>query len=308
MRTAFINHPDCHAHDAGPGHPETAGRLYAIDDALVAARLFDFLRHFDAPEATREQLLRVHSAEYLDRLENLAPQDGYKRLDLDTVLSPGTLKAARRAAGAVVMAVDLLMRGELVNAFCSIRPPGHHAERSQAMGCCFFNNVAVGAAHALTVYGLERVAIVDFDVHQGNGTEQIFMDDERVIFCSTFQHPFYPYTPVLQITPRMVSVPLPGTAKSNAFRSAVSEHWLPALERFQPQMIFVSAGFDAHQDDDMSGVSLTDADFRWVTEQIVQQGERSAEGRIVSALEGGYELHSLARCVEAHIRVLMGLH
>lgn len=308
MRTAYISHPDCHAHDAGPGHPESARRLYAIEDRLVSARLFDFLRHVDAPEVSRQQLLRVHGADYLERIAALMPQAGYVRLDLDTVLSPGTLKAARRAAGAVVAAVDLLMRGELVNAFCSVRPPGHHAERAQAMGCCIYNNIAVGAAHALEAYGLQRIAILDFDVHQGNGTEQIFMDDERVIFCSTFQHPFYPYTPVPDITERMVSVPLAAIAKSDAFRTAVSEHWLPALARFRPEMIFVSAGFDAHQDDDMSGVSLTDADFRWVTEQIVQQAERSAAGRIVSVLEGGYDLHSLARCVETHIRVLMGLH
>lgn len=176
------------------------------------------------------------------------------------------------------------------------------------MGFCVYNNIAVGAAHALQAHGLKKIAIVDFDVHQGNGTEQIFLHDRRVLFCSTFQHPFYPHTPLLENTDRMVSIPLQATAKSADFRAAVNDHWLPALERFQPEMIFVSAGFDAHADDDMSGVSLTDGDFRWVTEQIVRLADRSASGRIVSVLEGGYELHSLARCVEAHIRVLMGLH
>lgn len=308
MRTAFISHPDCHAHDTGTGHPENARRLYAIDDRLVSAHLFDFLRHFDAPEVTQTQLLRVHDADYISHVEALIPQQGYTNLDPDTVISSGSLNAGRRAAGAVVLAVDLLMSGELVNAFCSVRPPGHHAERSQAMGFCVYNNVAVGAAHALEAHGLKKIAILDFDVHHGNGTEQIFQDDERVLFCSSFQHPFYPNTPLLENTDRRVSVPLLATAKSAEFRTGVSEHWLPALQEFQPEMIFVSAGFDAHEDDEMSGVSLTDADFRWVTEQIVRIAESSASGRIVSVLEGGYELQSLARCVATHIRVLMDLH
>ncbi len=308
MRTAFISHPDCLAHDTGEGHPESARRLSSIQDRLVSAHLFDFLRHYDAPEVTEQQLLRVHAAEYLAHVHASAPRQGYVYLDPDTLISPGSLQAARRAAGAVVLAVDLLMRGEQVNAFCCVRPPGHHAERSRAMGLCVYNNIAVGAAHALQVHGLQRIAILDFDVHQGNGTEQIFQHDSRVMFCSTFQHPCYPNTPLFPVSERMVSVPLQATAKSAEFRAAVTEQWLPALERFQPEMIFVSAGFDAHEDDDMSSVSLTDADFRWITEQIVQVAERSASNRIVSVLEGGYELYSLARCVEMHIRILMGLH
>lgn len=308
MPTAYISHPDCQGHDTGSGHPEHAGRLYAIEDRLVASRLFDFLRQIDAPEASDQQLGRVHAPEYIERIKALMPQDGYVHLDADTVVSPGTLKAARRAAGAVVMAVDLVMRNELDRAICCVRPPGHHAERARAMGFCIFNNIAVGAAHALEAHGLGKVAILDFDVHQGNGTEQMFLDDERVMFCSTFQHPFYPHTPLLANSGRMVSVPLQATAKSAEFRAAVREHWLPALARFEPEMIFVSAGFDAHADDDMSGVSLTDADYRWVTQEIVGIAERFASGRIVSVLEGGYERNSLARCVETHIRVLMGLH
>ena len=307
MRTAYISHPVCHKHDTGEGHPENARRLTAIEDRLIAAGLFDVLRYIDAPEVTEHQLLRVHKQGYLEALNSMLPESGYAHLDADTVISPDSLDAARRAAGAVVVAVDLVMSGELDSAFCSVRPPGHHAESDRALGFCLYNNIAVGAAHALTEYGLNRVAIVDFDVHQGNGTEEIFNHDKRVLFCSTFQHPFYPFTPLLANTANRVSVALEASAKSEAFRAAVTDHWLPALEKFQPEIVFVSAGFDAHRDDDMSDVSLTDADFRWVTEQIVQVAGISASDRIVSALEGGYELNSLARCVEMHIRALMGL-
>ena len=307
MRTAYISHPVCHKHDTGEGHPENARRLTAIEDRLIAAGLFDVLRYIDAPEVTEHQLLRVHKQGYLEALNSMLPESGYAHLDADTVISPDSLDAARRAAGAVVVAVDLVMSGELDSAFCSVRPPGHHAESDRALGFCLYNNIAVGAAHALTEYGLNRVAIVDFDVHQGNGTEEIFNHDKRVLFCSTFQHPFYPFTPLLANTANRVSVALEASAKSEAFRAAVTDHWLPALEKFQPEIVFVSAGFDAHRDDDMSHVSLTDADFRWVTEQIVQVAGISASDRIVSALEGGYELNSLARCVEMHIRALMGL-
>ena len=307
MRTAYISHQDCHAHDTGEGHPENARRLSAIEDEFVSTGLNDVLRYFDAPEVTQSQLLRAHSADHLETMEAMIPQQGYARLDPDTVISPETLKAARRAAGAVVLAVDLLMSGEMETAFCCVRPPGHHAESDRAMGFCLFNNVAVGAAHALEAYGVKKVAIVDFDVHQGNGTEDIFKDDHRVLICSTFQHPFFPYTPIPENSDRLVSVPLEATAKSDEFRAAVSECWLPALERFQAEIIFISAGFDAHRDDDMSDISLTDSDFRWVAEHIVRLAEQSASGRIVSVLEGGYELRSLARCVETHIRILMGL-
>ena len=265
------------------------------------------LRYFDAPEVTAEQLLRVHTVQHVESVSAGIPDSGYARLDPDTVVSPGSLVAAYRAAGAAVAAVDLVLSGEMDSAFCAVRPPGHHAESNRAMGFCLFNNVAIGAAHALEAHGIRRVAILDFDVHQGNGTEEIFADDDRVLFCSTFQHPFYPFTPVPPNTANRVNVPLDRTARSEEFRAAVTDHWIPALERFQPEMIFVSAGFDAHVDDDMSQVSLTDADYRWVAEQIVAVASGAASGRIISTLEGGYELKSLARCVEAHIRVLMGL-
>ncbi|MGI9247573.1 MAG: histone deacetylase family protein [Woeseiaceae bacterium] len=308
MSFAYISHPECLRHDTGEGHPERPRRLSAIEDKLVSTGLSDVLRYYDAPDVTESQLLRVHTRGHLETVKSMAPQSGYARLDPDTIISPDSLAAARRAAGAVVAAVDLVVQGEAESAFCCIRPPGHHAERSRAMGFCLYNNVAVGAAHALEAHGLTKVAIVDFDVHHGNGTEDIFRNEERVLFCSTFQHPFFPFTPLLANAANRVNVPLEATAKGTEFRAAVTDHWLPALESFQPELVFVSAGFDAHSDDDMSHVCLTDADFRWVTEQIVGVAGKSASGRIVSALEGGYELNSLARCVETHVRVLMGLH
>jgi acetoin utilization deacetylase AcuC-like enzyme len=275
---------------------------------MISSRLADVLIFMDAPEGTREQLLRVHDGDYIDDIEARIPVDGHASLDPDTIISPGSLAAARHAAGAAVAAVDLVMAGDVDNAFCCVRPPGHHAERRRAMGFCLFNNVAVGAAHALDAHGLSRVAIIDFDVHHGNGTEDIFENDKRVLFCSTFQHPFYPFTPLRENSPNRVSVPLDASARSAEFRAAVTDHWLPALERFAPEMIFISAGFDAHVADEMSAVSLVDDDYRWVSEEIVSIAAETASKRIVSMLEGGYELQSLARCTELHLRVLMGQH
>lgn len=306
MAIAYISHPECLRHDTGEGHPENARRISVIEDQLIATGLLDVLRNFDAPEVTADQLRRVHTPAYLVAMEAMAPESGYVRVDPDTVISQGSLQAARRAAGAVVAATDLVVSGEAESAFCAVRPPGHHAESQRPMGFCLYNNIAVGAAHALEEHGLTKVAILDFDVHHGNGTEDIFKDDNRVLFCSTFQHPFYPFTALLEPADNRVNVPLDASAASDEFRAAVTDHWLPALDKFAPEMVFVSAGFDAHRDDDMSQVNLTDADFTWVTEQIVEVAAKSASGRVVSALEGGYELRSLARCVETHIRVLMG--
>lgn len=306
MAIAYVSHRECLQHDTGEGHPENARRILAIEDQLIATGLLDVLRYFDAPEVTADQLLRVHTSAYLEALAALAPESGYVRVDPDTVISPGSLQAARRAAGAVVAATDLVVSGEIESAFCSVRPPGHHAESNRAMGFCLYNNIAMGAAHALEKHGVKKVAIVDFDVHHGNGTEDIFKDDNRVLFCSTFQHPFYPFTALLEPADNRVNVPLQAGAASDEFRAAVTDHWLPALDEFAPELVFVSAGFDAHRDDDMSQISLTDADFKWVTERIVEVAAKSASGRIVSTLEGGYELRSLARCVESHIRVLIG--
>jgi len=228
-------------------------------------------------------------------------------LDPDTAMSPHSYQAALRAAGAVVLATDLVLGGKAANAFCSVRPPGHHAERQRAMGFCFFNNVAIGVAHALDAHGLERAAVVDFDVHHGNGTEDIFRDDGRVLMVSTFQHPFYPYSGIDGRSERMVNIPLPAFTDGSGFRAAVQSHWLGALEQFRPQVVFVSAGFDAHREDDMAALGLVEADYAWVTQVIKQVAERHAGGRVISALEGGYDLSALGRSVTAHLKVMAGV-
>ncbi len=307
MTTAYVHHADCNLHDMGSGHPECPARLDAIQDHLLASGLLDHLLDVSAPMATREQLGRVHDARYLDAIEAISPKRGVIHLDPDTAMNPHTYHAALHAAGAVIKATDLVMSGEIENAFCGVRPPGHHATRERAMGFCFFNNVAVGAAHALAEHGLERVAIVDFDVHHGNGTEDIFASDPRVMMVSTFQHPFYPYSGVEGRSERMVNVPLPAYSAGAEFRKAVEEHWLPALDEFRPQMIFISAGFDAHRDDDMASLGLLEADYAWVTGQMLDVARSHASGRIVSTLEGGYDLNALARSVAVHLRSLASL-
>lgn len=307
MPTALVHHRDCALHDMGSHHPECPARITAIEDHLLATGILEHLVDVDAPPATREQLLRVHDPDYVDAIEASVPQRGLVHLDPDTAMSPHSHHAALRAAGAVIMATDMVMSGAVENAFCNVRPPGHHAERARAMGFCFFNNVAVGAAHALEKHGLERVAIVDFDVHHGNGTEDIFRDDPRVMMVSTFQHPFYPYSGVEGRSERMVNIPLAAYSGGRQFREAVEKHWLPALGRFKPEMIFISAGFDAHRDDDMASLSLVESDYAWVTGRIKEIAEQHGKGRIVSTLEGGYELTALARSVAEHIRVLSGL-
>jgi len=307
MTTAFITHDDCLLHDMGTSHPEQPARLRAVEDQLIASGLIGFLPHVEAPLATREHLERVHQRGYLDAIEEAAPSQGIVHLDPDTAMNPHTLTAALRAAGAAVLATDMVINGEVNSAFCNIRPPGHHACRSRAMGFCLFNNVAVAAAHALEQHGLERVAVVDFDVHHGNGTEDIFRDDARVLMVSTFQHPFYPYSGIDGRSERMVNIPLAAYSSGREFRAAVEQHWMPALDAFRPQMLFISAGFDAHRDDDMAMLGLVEADYAWVTEKIKAVAGQYASGRIVSVLEGGYELHALGRSVMAHLKVLSGL-
>ncbi len=291
----------------GAHHPECPARLTVIEDHLLATGILGHLVDVDAPAATREQLLRVHDPDYVDAIEASVPKRGLIHLDPDTAMNPHSHHAALRAAGAVIKATDMVMSGEVENAFCNVRPPGHHAERARAMGFCFFNNVAAGAAHALEKHGLERVAVVDFDVHHGNGTEDIFRDEPRVMMVSTFQHPFYPYSGVEGRSERMVNIPLAAYSGGGQFREAVEKHWLPALGRFKPEMIFVSAGFDAHRDDDMASLSLVESDYAWVTGRIKEIAEQHGKGRMVSTLEGGYELTALARSVAEHIRVLSGL-
>ena len=307
MQTAYLTHPSYLLHEMGAGHPESPLRLRAIDDRLHAARLYGHLAHHEAPAVTREQLLRVHDAAYVDFIEAASPAAGLHALDPDTSMNPHSLLAARHAAGGAVRAVDLVMRGEAANAFVACRPPGHHATRNRAMGFCLFNNVAVAAAHALATHGLERVAIVDFDVHHGNGTEAIFRDEPRLMLCSTFQHPYYPFCGADSSSAHIVNVPLPAGTTGSVYREAFSARILPRLEAFRPQMLFFSAGFDGHRDDDMAQFALVEADYAWITRQVMDVAARHAEGRIVSVLEGGYQLDALGRSVAEHIRTLADL-
>jgi acetoin utilization deacetylase AcuC-like enzyme len=304
MPTALFTHPDCTLHEMGSGHPESPARLKAVLAALEAAGLAGSLLACEAPEATREQLERVHEREHIELIFASAPASGYAYLDPDTSMNASSLSAALRAAGAVVAATDLVMAGEVRRAFCAVRPPGHHATRARPMGFCIFNNVAIGAAHALAAHRLERVAVLDFDVHHGNGTEDAFHDDPRMMLCSTFQHPFYPYSGADSGNEHIVNVPLAAMTAGAGFRAAVERFWMPALEAHKPQLVFVSAGFDAHRDDPLAYLKLEDADYRWVTERLVEVAERHAEGRVVSTLEGGYNTVALGRCVVEHVRAL----
>jgi len=307
MPTAFVTHADCLRHDMGAYHPERPQRLAAIDDQLIASGISPHLERYDAPLATDEQLARVHPVEYVRAIREVAPREGTVHLDPDTAMNPHTLNAALRAAGAAVLATDLVMQEKVKSAFCAVRPPGHHACRARAMGFCIFNNVAVAARHAIEVHGLERVAIIDFDVHHGNGTEDIFEDDEHVVMASIFQHPFYPYSGTDSPARNMFNVPLAAGAGTRELRKAVQEVWLPALEDFKPELILFSAGFDAHAEDDMAMLRFTDADYAWVTQAVADIAQRHAGGRMVSMLEGGYALSALGRSAVQHIRVLAGL-
>ena len=305
MTTAFLTHPVFLRHDMGSHHPERPARLEAIHQLLHARGLWDRLQIHEAPRVEQAALLRIHHAAYLQQLAALAPREGLAFIDPDTAMNPYTLEAAERAAGAAVRATDLVLQGAADNAFCCVRPPGHHAEADAAMGFCFYNNIACAAAHALDVYGLSRVAILDFDVHHGNGTEDIFQDDPRVLFCSSFQYPFYPNTPIDHNHPRIVSVPLPAGSRGMDFREAVGGAWFPALERFAPDMIFVSAGFDAHRDDPLADLLLNERDYAWIGEEITRFARRHCSGRLVSSLEGGYHLTALAEGVAALLETLL---
>ncbi|QDQ29325.1 histone deacetylase family protein [Chitinimonas arctica] len=290
----------------GSGHPESPDRLAAIQDRLIASGVWDHLLHETAPCASHEQLALVHPSQYIEALERLSPAGGTVHLDPDTAMNPHTLQAAFRAAGAVVRATDMVLDGDATNAFCAVRPPGHHAESRRAMGFCFFNNLGVGVAHALS-RGIARVAVADFDVHHGNGTEELFQDNPRVMMVSIFQHPFYPYSGERPLGPNMHNVPLKAGSRGDELRNAVQTHWLPALAAFQPEMIFISAGFDAHREDEMAGLGLVEDDYAWVTERLMDVAAEHAQGRIVSVLEGGYALSALGRSATAHIRALAGL-
>jgi acetoin utilization deacetylase AcuC-like enzyme len=312
MTTAIYTHPDCKRHEMGSWHPECPERLQAIQDQLIASRIDDLLDHREAPEADLADIARVHTPGAIARIrENVPPitesHSGYYPLDADTMLNAYSWKAALRAAGAAVAATDAVIAGEIDNAFCAIRPPGHHARPSEAMGFCLFGNVAIAAKHAMEVHGLQRVAIVDFDVHHGNGTEEAFRDDARVLMVSFFQHPFYPYSGTGHPSENMVNIPVPAYTKGAEIREVVTERWLPALHAHRPEMIFISAGFDAHREDDLGQMGLVEANYAWITQQIMMVAGEHAKGRIVSCLEGGYNLSALGRSVVAHMKVLAGL-
>lgn len=304
MTIAYITHPDCLKHEMGRHHPECPERLGAIDDQLLSAGIMGLLQHHEAPLATTEQITRVHPSGYFESIRDASPERGIVHLDPDTAMSPGSFDAAMRAAGAAVLATDLVASGQAGTAFCAIRPPGHHATRGRAMGFCLFNNVAIAAMHALEHHGLSRVALVDFDVHHGNGTEDVFSGDQRAIMVSIFQHPYYPYSGSESAATNMHNAPLRAGSGGDALRNVVETSWIPALEKFRPQMIFISAGFDAHAEDDMGGLRFVEADYAWVTRRVVEVAARHSKGRIVSVLEGGYALSALARSVVAHIKVL----
>ena len=311
MPTAFFSHPECRQHDMGRGHPECPQRLDAISDHLLATGLDMALEHREAPLVDLHDVTLAHESLYVTELqavlEELAASGQSRALDPDTVANAGTWRAAQRAAGAAVAATDAVLDGQVDNAFCAVRPPGHHATRNETMGFCFFNNVAIAVRHALDVRGLQRVAVVDFDVHHGNGTEDILAGDERVLMVSFFQHPLYPYSGEVPKGDNMLNLPLPPYTRGAEMREIVEAMWMPRLEEFKPQMVFISAGFDAHREDDLGQLGLVEADYEWLTRRIKAVADRHAGGRIVSCLEGGYALGALARSVAAHLRVLADL-
>ena len=315
-KTGFFFHADCSPHEMGFGHPESPYRLAAIEQRLQDSGVMAALQRREAPQASIADLELAHGRMHIAALRGLT--DGLRdemkaggpkhaQIDPDTRINVNTWDAALRAAGAALAATDAVMAGELDNAFCSVRPPGHHACRDKAMGFCFFNNVAVAALYALERHGLQRVAIIDFDVHHGNGTEDIVAGDARILMASFFQHPFYPFGGITSTASNLLNVPVAARTAGDAIRRLVSDTWLPRLEAFQPELILVSAGFDAHREDDLGQMALVEADYAWITQQLMELAARHAKGRIVSCLEGGYRLDALARSVEAHVRVLAGL-
>ena len=313
MTTGYYTHRDCHLHEMGDGHPECPERLDAINDRLISSGLGDVLTRCDAPLASVTDLELAHGRMYIASLQGLGARlaeevlaggPSYLQIDPDTSINQYTWQAALRAAGAALAATDAVIAGELANAFCAVRPPGHHACRDKAMGFCFFNNVAIAAKHALNHHGLQRVAVVDFDVHHGNGTENILSGDPRALMVGIFQHPLYPYSGTDHPAANMHNLPVPAYTKGDAIRELFTSDLLPRLDAFKPEMIFISAGFDAHREDELGQLGLVDNDYEWLTQQINAVAQRHSKGRIVSCLEGGYTLGALARSVELHLRVL----
>ncbi|ADZ92789.1 histone deacetylase family protein [Marinomonas mediterranea] len=307
MTTAYLSHYKCEKHKIDPEHPESPFRLGAIQDRLISGQLLDYLTLIDAQAVELEHLYDTHSRNYVDHIISSAPLEGMIELDAETVMTPHSLNAALYAAGAVVQAVDLVMDKKVENAFCAVRPPGHHAEYAKSMGFCFFNNVAVGAQYAITHHGLERIAIVDFDVHHGNGTEDIFQGNRNVLFASSYQHPFYPYSDPGESHDNIIHIPLEAGTNGETFRMAMSNQLLSALDAFRPELIMISAGFDAHKEDSLGQLRLGADDYAWITDQLVVAADKHCDGKIVSVLEGGYHLDALGRAAFQHIRSLMKL-
>lgn len=306
MSLHIISHPSSHEHVTPPGHPERVARIETIDRVL-AAEPFAALDRSEAPEATDAQLIRAHTTRYVEGIIQAAPTDGWTSLDGDTHMSPGSLGAARHAAGANIAAVEAVLGGKTQAAFCAVRPCGHHAERERAMGFCLFSNIAVGALHALEELGLSRIAIMDFDVHHGNGTQDIFWDDKRVLFASTHQMPLFPGTGAANERgehDQIHNAPLRPMTGRAEMRAAFEDLVMPAIRSHAPELIMISAGFDAHADDPLANLMWTAEDFRWATERLCDLSAELCEGRVVSTLEGGYDLDGLAESATAHLEVL----
>jgi len=305
MTLWYYTHADCLQHEMQPGHPERPDRLRAIARHLQESGLLADLQQQQAEEIAAAELSGVHESAYLEALQAMVPEEGLVAVDPDTTMCPDSLHAARLAAGAVVAATTAVLNGVTRRAFCAVRPPGHHAEMNAAMGFCFYNSIALGAARALASDDISRVAVLDFDVHHGNGTVDIFKDSAEVLVCSSFQHPYYPHRYADIRRDNIVNTPLAAGSGSREFRQAIERDWLPALAQHRPQMIFVSAGFDAHQQDPLADLNLTEEDFGWVTDLISAAANDYADGRVVSALEGGYDLTALAHSVHRHIELLL---
>ncbi len=305
MSVTVFSHPSCMQHQVTEVHPEEPARLSAINDQIIRSGLELALTQRDGQPASKEQLYRAHDVSYVDEIFAKAPAEGHVWLDPDTLMTEGSLQAALYAAGCGIDAVNEAMQGANPRSFCVVRPPGHHATENKAMGFCIFNNIAVAAWHAMACYKLERIAIIDFDVHHGNGTESIFLDDQRVLLCSSFQHPFYPHTGASTQRSHIINCPMPAGTSGSEWQAEVEQRWLPALHRFKPQLILVSAGFDGHSEDDMGQFNLRETDYFWIAEQLKGLAEQHCEGRVVGMLEGGYDHSSLGRSVVAFIKGLL---
>jgi len=304
-RTALLTHTDCTLHEISPGHPEQPARMAAVLDQLAASEIFKSLTQIEAPEADRDHLMLAHPEGYVNEIIKAAPASGSVQLDADTAMNAHSLRAAMLAAGAGIKSVDLLLNGEFDNTFCCVRPPGHHAEKTTAMGFCFFGSVAIAALYALQKPEINKVAIIDFDVHHGNGTEDLVGENPDIFFCSSFQYPLYPGKFGKNVPGRKINIPLAAGTDGETFKQKMQDECLPALRAFKPDMIFISAGFDAHRDDPLGGLELLEKDFAWITAELKAVADEFSNARLVSMLEGGYDLPALGRSAVAHVTELL---